>query len=127
VIVVDTSALIAILLREAGAEDCRRVLESGTEILISAGTLTEALIVAGRLEIADKMLALVEELAMVVVPLAERDARIAADGYSRWGKGAHPARLNLGDCFAYGLAKARACPLLFVGDDFAKTDVTPAL
>ena len=52
------------------------------------------------------------------------DARLVADAYECWGKGEHPASLNFGDCFAYALAKARDCPLLFVGNDFAQTDVT---
>ena len=63
----------------------------------------------------------------MVVPLTEERALAAALGYVRWGKGFHPAALNFGDCFAYALAKEHDCPLLFVGDDFTKTDVKPAI
>lgn len=60
-------------------------------------------------------------------PVAPMDADTVADAYDRWGKGVHPAGLNFGDCFAYALAKSQNCPLLFVGDDFAQTDVESAL
>ena len=69
------------------------------------------------------MSALLERLKFTVVPVFEADARRAAEAYGLWGKGVHPAALNLGDCFAYALAKAQDCPLLYVGDDFARTDV----
>lgn len=60
-------------------------------------------------------------------PVAAVDADKVADAYDRWGKGVHPAGLNFGDCFAYALAKSQDCPLLFVGDYFAQTDVESAL
>jgi ribonuclease VapC len=58
-----------------------------------------------------------------VVPVTEADAILVAEAYDRWGRGAHSAALNYGDCFAYVLAKQRGCPLLFVGNDFSQTDV----
>lgn len=60
-------------------------------------------------------------------PVAPVDADKVADAYDRWGKGVHPAGLNFGDCFAYALARVRGCPLLFVGDDFRRTDITSAI
>ena len=57
------------------------------------------------------------------MPVTEYDAFQVAEAYSQWGKGVHPAGLNYGDCFAYALARQRACPLLFVGEDFTKTDI----
>jgi ribonuclease VapC len=69
---------------------------------------------------------LIARLKPEIVPVAAVDARLVADAYDAWGKGVHPASLNFGDCFAYALAKARGCPLLFVGGDFAQTDVTGA-
>jgi len=59
--------------------------------------------------------------------VTEETAERAAAAYARWGKGNHPAGLNFGDCFAYALAEQMNCPLLFVGDDFSKTDIVPAL
>ena len=61
-----------------------------------------------------------------MVPVTEHDAFKVAEAYARWGRGAHAAGLNYGDCFAYALARQRACPLLFVGEDFAETDITLA-
>jgi ribonuclease VapC len=127
VIVVDTSALVAIALREPTADACRRAMADSPELLVSAGTFAEALIVAGRRGIGDEMAELVDRVGLRIVPVTEHRARLAAQAYSRFGKGAHGARLNLGDCFAYALAREEGCPLLFVGDDFAKTDVTSAL
>jgi ribonuclease VapC len=123
---VDTSALMAIVLAEVQADVCMDVLEAETEVLISAGTLAEALIVAGRRNVADEMTALIEELGFTIVPLSAAGARRAAQAYARWGKGAHPASLNFGDCFAYAVAKEHGCPLLYVGKDFALTDLAAA-
>lgn len=125
-IVVDTSALMAILQREAGFETCMDVLEAQGDILISAGTLAEALVVAGRRGVESEMAALVEDLGFAVAPLTASGSRRVASAYARWGKGVHPAALNFGDCFAYALAEERACALLYVGDDFNRTDIAAA-
>jgi ribonuclease VapC len=69
----------------------------------------------------------VSALDAIIVPLTETRARAAAEAYRHWGKGIDPAHLNFADCFAYVLAKEHDCPLLFVGNDFAKTDVKAAL
>lgn len=124
-IAVDTSALMAIALDEGSADVCMAVLDRETELLISAGTLAEALVVAGRRDRLFEVTALIEELGFTVVPVTAETARRISEACSAWGKGVHPAALNLGDCFAYALAMEYGCPLLFVGDDFAKTDVTP--
>lgn len=126
-IAVDTSALMAILLDEPEADACVAVLEAEENILISAGTLAEALIVAERRNVGDELRRLVEGLAFEVVVLTPAGARRVADAYARWGKGAHPAALNFGDCFAYEVAKEHGCRLLFVGDDFSRTDLEPAV
>lgn len=125
-IAVDTSALMAIALDEAEAAACMDMLEAETEVLISAGTLSEALIVAGRHKVADEMTTLIEGLGLTVVPLSTEGARRAAQAYSRWGKGVHRASLNFGDCFAYAIAKEHDCPLLYVGKGFALTDLAAA-
>lgn len=125
-IVVDTSALIAIILKEADATGCRDVLCDSDDNLISAGTLAEAMIVASGRGVHDEMVELVSGNALRVVDVTEERSRLVADAYRRWGKGFHPASLNFGDCFAYALAAERGCPLLYVGDDFARTDIVAA-
>jgi ribonuclease VapC len=125
-IVVDTSALMAIVLSEPEAAACMDVLEAEPEVVISAATLAEALIVAGRRNVADEMSALIEGLGFTVEPLSAAGARQAALAYARWGRGVHAAALNFGDSFAYAVAKTHDCPLLYVGEDFARTDVTGA-
>ena len=125
-IVVDTSALLAILLQEPCSEALLDAVEREAEILISAGTLAEALIVTQSRNLEDGLAALLDALDVTVAPLTAAGARKVASAYARWGKGLHPAALNFGDCFAYALAEERGCPLLFVGADFTRTDVTPA-
>jgi len=117
---------MAIALDEPSADACEAVLDRETELLISAGTLAETLVVAARRDRLPEVTALVEELGVTVVPMTAATAYRVSEAYSAWGKGVHPAALNLGDCFAYALAVEYGCPLLFVGDDFAKTDIMPA-
>lgn len=125
-IVVDTSALMAILLGEHERDRCIATLAAEGEVAISAGTLAEAMIVAGRRNVAPEMAALVDGLGLDIVPVSASAAARVAEAYARWGKGVHAAALNFGDCFAYALARETGSPLLFVGDDFALTDVEPA-
>jgi ribonuclease VapC len=122
-IAVDTSALMAIVLGGAEADACIKVLEAETEVLVSAGTVAEALIVAARRNIGEEMARLIDGLGFEIVTVTPASARRIAQAYERWGKGVHPASLNFGDCFAYEVAKEHSCRLLFVGDDFSKTDV----
>jgi ribonuclease VapC len=126
VIAVDTSALMAMVLKEPQAVACRSILAT-EEAVISAGTLAEALIVGVGRHTAGQVARLVDELGIDVVPITSASARRIGEIYQRWGKGFHPAALNFGDCFAYELAKERGCPLLYVGNDFAKTDITSAI
>lgn len=126
-IAIDTSALMAIVRNEATADDCQAVLEANNEVCISAGTLAEALIVATARGHLQEIRDLVDRLRFTVIDATEETAERAALAYARWGKGNHPAGLNFGDCFAYALAEQLNCPLLFVGDDFSRTDTRPAL
>ncbi|MGD0642813.1 MAG: type II toxin-antitoxin system VapC family toxin [Roseiarcus sp.] len=126
-IVVDTSALMAILLNEAQAEACAAVLARESVAAMSAASVAEALIVAGRRDRASEMASVIYLLGFEVIPVTEATAQRVAAAYAQWGKSVHPAGLNFGDCFAYELARERGCPLLFVGSDFAKTDVQSAL
>ena len=82
---------------------------------------------AARRNVADQMPQLIDGIGPEVAPVTEGAARRVADAHRRWGCGSHPARLNVGDCFAYDVAKQHDCPLLFVGDDFARTDLTAAI
>jgi ribonuclease VapC len=127
VIVVETSALMAIVLDDPDADDIAEVLARADELAISAATVAEALIVARRRGVGEAMAALNAGLGAAIAPVTPADAETVADAYDRWGKGVDPAGLNFGDRFAYALAKSRACPLLFVGHDFAQTDVESAL
>lgn len=127
VIAVDTSALMAVLLREPEADACTAALDAADDLIISAATLAEALVVAQLRSIRAEMKELIEALGCEVAPVTEPVAQRVARAYQKWGKGAHPAALNFGDCFAYALAEERACPLLYVGGDFARTDIISAL
>ena len=122
-IAVDTSALMAIVLDEADASACIAALETDDDILISAATVAEALIVAARRNVGEEMAKLIDGLGFNIVAVTEASARRVALAYGRWGKGVHAAGLNFGDCFAYELAREQDCPLLYVGGDFARTDV----
>lgn len=126
-IAVDTSALMAIVLREPGAQDCAAALHAEDEVLISAGTVAEALIVAFGRNVSDQMLRLTEELEFEVVSVTMATAKRLETIYRRWGKGIHPASLNFGDCFSYDVAREHGCKLLYVGDGFSKTDIESVL
>lgn len=126
-IAVDTSALLAIALREPQGEACRNALRGHERLLISAGTVVEALIVAGRRGFGAQMDALLAGFGFEVVAVLPVTAHRVAAVHAKWGKGVHPAALNFGDCFAYEVAHSHACPLLYIGNDFAKTDIRSAL
>ncbi len=126
-IVVDTSALMALLLSEPSADQIADILKTDEQIVISAGTLAEALIVAGRRGVLDEMKRLLDGLGVEVEHVDEQSAGAVSDAYRAWGKGLHPAGLNFGDCFAYVAAKRRGAALLYVGHDFAQTDVASAI
>ncbi len=127
--VVDTSALMAILFGEPDAKTFSEALLEADHIYISVGTRIEASLVAlGKTEVLDLRLAeLLETTDAVVVPLDQRQVDLAMGGLRKYGKGRHSARLNLGDSFAYALATHLGEPLLFKGTDFAQTDVKSAL
>lgn len=127
-IAVDTSALMAIVLNEPAADACISALAEETEIVVSAGTVAEALIVADHRNVGAEMRSIIEDLGFEVVPVTSAVARRIAEVYARWGKGlSRSAALNFGDCFAYEVANERDCRLLFVGEDFAGTDIKSAL
>jgi ribonuclease VapC len=130
VIAIDTSAMIAIFRREAEAEPFARVIAAAERCFFSAVGLLEASMVMigrGRPELVNLLDALLQDLGIEIVPFDEGLARESRAAFIRFGKGRHAAGLNLGDCVSYALAQTRGLPLLYKGDDFAKTDVIGAL
>ena len=130
--IVDSSALIAVLKAEDGAVDILGVLEGARgRMSMSSATYLEAGIVVDRhLEAADaaRLDELIGEFEIGIADTTADHARIARHAYRLFGKhSGHPAALNFGDCFAYALAKATGEPLLFKGNDFTRTDIVPAL
>ena len=127
--VLDTSAIMAILFDEPEREALNLKIAAADQRLISAPTLVECSLVVearkqslGRAEL--ELFVYTAEL--LVVPFDQAQADLATVAWRSYGKGRHPASLNLGDCFAYALAKARDQPLLFKGNDFSKTDISRA-
>jgi ribonuclease VapC len=129
--IIDSSALLAILRREPEAARCARAIEKAFTRRISAANFLESAIVidGSRDPVASRRLDdLLREAEVSIEPVTEAQARIAREAYRDFGKGSgHPAQLNFGDCFAYALAKAVGEPVLFKGKDFRHTDVVPAL
>jgi ribonuclease VapC len=125
--IIDTSAVIAILNNEPEAVAFAEAIEQALDRRISAVNYAEAAAVIdkGRDPIANRRFdELLREADVVIEAVSENQARIARAAYRDFGKGSgHPARLNFGDCFAYALAKAKGEPLLFKGNDFGRTDV----
>ena len=126
-IVVDTSALIAIFQSEPEAKVFIDAIRQADAALIAAPTRLEAFVVVNRRHgpnRADDLLGLMEDLNVTTVTFDEAMTTVAEDAYRTFGKGRHG--LNYGDCFSYALAKLRDLPLLFKGDDFSLTDIEPA-
>lgn len=127
--VVDTSALVAVLFEEPERDAFIALLADADDPLISAATLLEASIVVraktgheGIVDLDD----LLSAAAVRCVAVDLTQAHAARDAFARYGKGRAPAGLNFGDCFAYALAKTSSRPLLFKGSDFSQTDIAPA-
>lgn len=127
--IIDSSALIALVFREPGYEEILDCAVRADWLGIGAPTLVETgIVLSARLgESAQASLALlIEELDLSVVAFDGRHAREARRAFTRYGRGRHPAKLNFGDCLTYAVAKVTNQPLLFVGDDFTRTDLEPA-
>lgn len=125
-IVVDTSALIAVLQNEPKGPACLAVLQKGS-LIMSSATLTEALIVTIARGHDHHLVGLIKDAGIDVRPHTSELAYASGEAYRHWGKGLHPASLNYGDCCAYALAKSLNCPLLFIGNDFSQTDIVSAI
>jgi len=127
--VIDTSALVAVLLNELDAPRISEAIELASVRLLSVANFLEAAMVveSRKGEAAGRELDLALYRATIeVVPVDQDQAEIARLAWRRYGKGRHAAGLNYGDCFAYALARQRRLPLLFRGDDFVRTDIPRA-
>jgi ribonuclease VapC len=130
-IVVDTSALIALVKHEAGCEKLESCLLLADHVAISAVSLLETRMVAAREPRGtrlDDLENLIAATGIEIIPFDAAQSAFAFEAFRRFGKGSgHSARLNFGDCATYALAKARDAKLLFTGDDFSATDIAPAV
>lgn len=127
-IVVDTSAIIAVLQEEPGYHAVADKIRSAEPKCMSAASTLEVVMVLARkfadpAPVAD---AYYQRSAISITSIDEDQARLAQQAFLAYGKGRHPARLNMGDCFSYAAAKALNAPLLYVGNDFAQTDILAA-
>ncbi|MCA9739696.1 MAG: type II toxin-antitoxin system VapC family toxin [Gemmatimonadota bacterium] len=124
--IVDASALLAVVFRDPGYEDVLDRLRTAEALAAATPTLAEAgIVLEARLGDASRGLLerMLDELAIQEIPFGEIHWREAVEAYRRFGKGRHPARLNFGDCMTYAAAALAGEPLLFTGDDFAQTDL----
>ena len=125
----DSSALVAILFAEPGYLNLVDRILAADHVRVGAPTLVETgLVFSGRKGVrgAEAVEGLIRELAVTIVPFGEAEWRVAVEAFRRFGRGRHAAALNYGDCLSYATAQVARDTLLFVGDDFSKTDVTPA-
>ena len=129
-IVADTSAFMAILLKESDRDNYRQALLEADKVLISAATAVEIhIVVTVRLGAEGILLLdrLLTQPLFEIIPVDREQMLLANQGYERFGKGRHPAKLNYGDLFSYALAKHHNLPLLFKGNDFSRTDIAAYL
>lgn len=127
--ILETSALVAILRRESDAPRLTLRISEAVRIVVPAPVLLEAsMVMAG--QVGPEGLALIDaylaRIAAEVLPFTATHAAAARDAFLRYGKGRHPAALNFGDCMSYAVAKVEGLPLLYVGDDFGRTDLVAA-
>lgn len=127
--ILDSSAILSVLFEEDGHSTVIDTLADAEILAIGAPTLFETGMVAisvfdlhGRALVSQFL----ERWNVLITPFEARHWRVAADAFIRYGKGRHPARLNFGDCMTYATAQLAAMPLLYVGDDFARTDIPSA-
>lgn len=127
--ILDTSAIVAILLKEAGFEKLLDKIEAADFIGVGAPTLLEcAMVMASRLTQDARVVVagLLRKMNAQIVPFNVEHFDSAVEAYLRFGRGRHPAGLNFGDCMSYAVAVVAGLPLMFTGQDFARTDIRPA-
>lgn len=130
-VVVDSSVLLSILLNEPDAKNLIERLKHSASIHLSAAGFAESGIVVTQRRFEQLTIShlhvLIDRFAIEIAPFTEQHATLAWEAYAQFGKGNHPAKLNMGDCFAYALAKDMDLPLLYKGNDFAQTDIASAM
>jgi ribonuclease VapC len=128
-LIVDSSALVAIIREEPDFQSFLSALVQPGRKSISAGNWFETTLRVDNIgpEMSSRFDELMSELALEIVPFTIELAMLAREAHRSFGRGRHPAQLNFGDCIAYATAKATGEPLLFKGNDFIHTDITPAL
>jgi len=128
--ILDTSPLVAILAKESDSGRFIDAISRAPRCRISAGNFIElSIVIEGQfgLEVLRQCDALIRRVGILIEPVTIEQAHAARQAFNDFGKGRHPAALNFGDCFAYALAKVTGEPLLFMGEDFKKTDIVSAL
>ena len=127
--ILDSSAIVAVLIGEPGCEALERRIFEAETVAVGAPTLFETAMVMTRagMESGHALLASFQaNMGVTVVPFDDRHAEVATVAFRKFGKGRHPAKLNYGDCMTYATARVAGEPLLFIGDDFARTDIAAA-
>jgi ribonuclease VapC len=128
-VILDSSVIVAIVRREPGFEDLVERLRQASSLGIGTPTLAEAgVVLEARLKVDARgvLERFLRDFEVTAIPFGDLHWREALAAFRRFGKGRHPAGLNFGDCLSYATAKLAAMPLLYVGDDFSKTDLEPA-
>ena len=128
--ILDTSVIVAMLLKESGFERLLDRIDAGHTAAVGAPTLLEcAMVMASRVSQDARVLvaALLRSMNVQVISFTPEHYDAAIEAFLRFGRGRHPAALNLGDCMSYAAAVVSGLPLLFVGDDFSRTDIASAL
>jgi ribonuclease VapC len=127
--VLDSSAIVAIHLREEGYERLFERIGQAEAVFVGAPTVFESAMVlgsrAGR-DVRSQLAAFFRRKDVAIVPFTEEHFQVATEAFLRFGKGHHPAKLNFGDCMAYAVAAVAGMPLLYTGNDFAQTDIPAA-
>ena len=128
--ILDTSVIVAILLKESGFERLLDRIDAGPTVAVGAPTLLEcAMVMASRVSQDARVLvaAFLRGMNVQVIPFTPEHYDAAIEAFLRFGRGRHPAGLNFGDCMSYAVAAVSGLPLLFTGNDFARTDIVSAL
>ena len=124
--VIDTSVIMAIIYAEPEELIFLELINESEDCLLSSPSYVEASIVVGTKhgeQGIEKLKLLMEALSITIIPFSAEQAQLASEAFLNFGKGRHPAKLNMGDCFSYALAKSTNQPLLFKGNDFIHTDI----
>jgi len=128
-VVLDTSAIVAVLLKEPGYERLTALIDQAAEVVVGAPSVLEAgMVLSSRLrqDARPVIQALLRQIRARIVPFDDDHAWASTGAFLRFGGGRHPASLNFGDCMSYAVASLAGQPLLYVGDDFGKTDIASA-